>query len=59
MLKTFKYFKARLSERSTYMLLVASLGSVAGLPSPFNWVGFACLVFAAFTPDGAVNNAAK
>jgi hypothetical protein len=55
MLKVIKYLKSRLEERSTWMLLVASLGSVAGLPRPFNWLGFVGLVFAALTPDGTVS----
>lgn len=59
MLKVFKYLKRRLEERSTWTLLVASLGSVAGLPRPFNWLGFVGLVFAAFTPDGNVTKASE
>ena len=53
-MRLIEYLRARLCERSTYMLLVASVGSVAGLARPFNWLGFAALVFAALTPDGAV-----
>ena len=53
---TLAYFRDRFCERSTYMLLVASVGSVAGLPRPFNWLGFVALVFAALTPDGTVNS---
>ena len=46
------YLKARFTERSTYILLTASLGSVAGLALPFNWIGFIALIAAALTPDG-------
>ena len=56
MLKIFKYLKARFQERSTYMLLVASLGTVASLPRPFNWIGFTALAIAALTPDGPVKS---
>ena len=53
---TLAYFRDRFCERSTYLLLVASLGSVAGLAKPFNWIGFAALVFAALTPDGSIKS---
>jgi hypothetical protein len=49
------YIRERLDERSTYMLILASIGSVAGLSSPFNWIGFAVLIVAAFIPDGSVH----
>jgi hypothetical protein len=48
------YLRARLDERSTYMLIIGSIGAVAGLPKPFNWIGFVVLIIAAFTPDGPV-----
>jgi hypothetical protein len=48
------YLKARLNERSTWMLVIGSLGAVAALTSPFNWIGFVCLLAAALTPDGPV-----
>ena len=47
------YLRARLEERSTYMLFVASIGSVAGLPTPFNWMGCIALLVAALVPDNA------
>lgn len=50
-MKVFQYLKARFEERSTYMLIVASIGSVAGLPVPFNWMGFIALLIAALVPD--------
>jgi hypothetical protein len=34
------------------MFVVGSLASVAVLPKPFNWIGFALLMVAAFVPDG-------
>lgn len=48
-----EYIKERFTERSTYLLLIASLGSVAGLDAPFNWIGFVALLAAAMSPDGA------
>jgi hypothetical protein len=48
------YLKARLEERSTYMLVFASLGSAAALAHPFNWISFGLLLAAALTPDGTV-----
>jgi len=48
------YLKARLDERSTYMFFIASLGSVAGLAKPFNWMGCIALIVAAMLPDGTV-----
>jgi hypothetical protein len=51
---TVSYIRSRLNERSTYMFVFGSIASVAGLPSPFNWIGFIILAVAAFVPDGAV-----
>lgn len=51
---TLAYLRARLDERSTWMLVIGSLGAIAGLAFPFNWVGFACLIAAALTPDGTL-----
>ena len=49
---TLSYLRQRLNERSTYMFIVGSMASVAVLPRPFNWLGFALLMVAAFVPDG-------
>lgn len=48
----FQGLRARLNERSTYMFFVGSMGSVAVLPVPFNWIGCALLAVAALVPDG-------
>ena len=50
----FAYLKARLDERSTYMFVLGSIASVAGLSEPFNWIGFIILTVAALVPDGPV-----
>jgi hypothetical protein len=50
----FAYLKARLNERSTAAFILAGIGAVAALPSPFNWLGFAVLVGGALVPDGPV-----
>jgi hypothetical protein len=55
----FAYLKGRLDERSTYMLILASLGSVAALDKPFNWIGFGVLLVAALVPDGTLTGPVK
>jgi len=54
-----EYLKGRLDERSTYMLILASLGSVAALDKPFNWIGFGVLLIAALVPDGTLTGPLK
>jgi hypothetical protein len=49
---TLSYIRARLGERSTYMFVFGSIASAAGLPEPFNWIGFTILLVAALVPDG-------
>lgn len=46
--------KARLNERSTWMLWLGSLGAVSALASPYNVVGAVCLFAAGLVPDGPV-----
>lgn len=46
------YIMARLTERSTYMTWLGSIGSVAILPHPFNLIGCAVLFAAGFIPGG-------
>ena len=48
------YLRARLGERSTWMFWMGGIGSVAGLASPFNWIGAAALFGAGLVPDGPV-----
>lgn len=52
--KVIGFLRARLNERSTYAFILTGLGSVTGLPVPFNWIGFAVLVTAGLVPDGPV-----
>lgn len=54
MIAVIQYLRARLGERSTYMFVFGSMASAAGLPDPFNWIGFAILLVAAFVPDGPI-----
>ncbi|HWU03185.1 MAG TPA: hypothetical protein VN222_10635 [Novosphingobium sp.] len=54
MLPVLRGLRARLNERSTYLFITAGMGSVTVLPGPFNWIGFALLLVAAFVPDGPV-----
>jgi hypothetical protein len=51
---TLSYIRSRLNERSTYLFITGAMSSVAVLPTPFNWIGFVILAFAAFVPDGPV-----
>jgi hypothetical protein len=51
---TISYLRQRLNERSTYLFITGAMGSVAMLPTPFNWIGFVILTVAAFVPDGQV-----
>lgn len=53
-LNAFRAFRSRLNERSTYMFIIGSLGTVSTCPEPFNWIGGALLFVAAFVPDGPV-----
>lgn len=46
--------RARLNERSTYMFIIGSLGTVSAFPAPWNWIGGAMLAVAALVPDGPV-----
>lgn len=50
----FDHLRGRLNERSTYMFILGSLGTVSACPSPFNWIGGAVLLIAALVPDGPV-----
>ncbi len=50
----FDSLRARLNERSTYMFVLGSLGTVAAFPAPFNWIGGVILAVAALVPDGPV-----
>ena len=47
----FAFLGNRLHEKSTYMFWLASIGSVAGLAVPFNFVGFVVLIMAGLVPD--------
>lgn len=47
------FIKGRLNERSTYMFIISSLGTVSACPSPFNYIGGVLLFLAAFVPDNS------
>lgn len=51
LMKVLEFVKARLNERSTYMFVISSLGTVSACPSPFNYIGGVLLFLAAFVPD--------
>lgn len=52
MTAAFAYIKARLSERSTYLLIGAAITAAAALPWPWSLVSAIVGTIAAFTPDG-------
>ena len=53
-MKTFRYLKARLSERSTWMLIAAGVTGAAALVWPWSAIFCAVSVIAALIPDGSV-----
>lgn len=48
------YVRARLNERSTWMLISAGVGGAAALASPWSYVAALIGVVAALVPDGPV-----
>ena len=51
------YIKARLNERSTFMLIVAAISTAGMLPMPWSLVSAILGTIAAFIPDGPVKGA--
>jgi hypothetical protein len=51
---TVSYLRQRLNERSTWMLIAASVGAAAALKWPWSAISFAVGVIGALTPDGSV-----
>lgn len=54
MLATIRYIRARLGERSTWLLIGAGVAGAAALMSPWSYVAAAIGVIAALVPDGSV-----
>lgn len=50
----FAYIKARINERSTWLLIGGSVAAASALPAPWSYVSMGVGVIAAFTPDGGV-----
>ena len=48
------YIKARLGERSTWLLIGAGVGGAAALATPWSYVAAVIGVIAAMVPDGSV-----
>jgi hypothetical protein len=48
------YIRARLQERSTWLLISAGVVTAAALASPWSYVAAVVGVIAALVPDGAV-----
>jgi hypothetical protein len=49
------YLKARLAERSTWMMIGASIAAASALPKPWNAISFIVGIIGALTPDGPVS----
>lgn len=47
-----QYLKARLSERSTYMLIGAGIAAASALPWPWSVASVVVATIAALVPDG-------
>ena len=56
LLALWAYIRARLDERSTWMMIGAGIGTAAMLPWPWSLVSSIVGVIAAFVPDGSVKN---
>jgi hypothetical protein len=54
-LETLRYIKARMDERSTWMLFVAGISGASALPYPWNLGFLVVSVIAAFVPDGKMS----
>lgn len=50
------FIKARLSERSTWMLIGAGVTAASALPAPWSYVSVAVGVIAALVPDGSIHS---
>jgi hypothetical protein len=57
--RVISYIRARLEERSTWLLIGASVTAAAALGWPWNLISFVVGVIGALTPDGSVNNASS
>lgn len=51
---TVSYLRARLDERSTWLLIGAAVTAAAALSWPWNAISFAVGVIGALVPDGVV-----
>ena len=51
---TVSYLRARLEERSTWLLIGAAIAAAAALPWPWSAISCAVGVIGALTPDGSV-----
>jgi len=53
-LKMLKFIKARLSERSTWLLIGTSVAAASALIAPWSYVSMAVGAVAAMIPDGDI-----
>jgi hypothetical protein len=54
MISTIRYIRARLNERSTWLLIGTGIAGAAALTAPWSYVAAAIGVIAALVPDGGV-----
>jgi hypothetical protein len=50
-----QFLKARLNERSTWLLIGTGIAAASALPAPWSYVSAAVGVIAALVPDGSVS----
>jgi hypothetical protein len=50
-----QFLKARLSERSTWLLIGTSATAASALPAPWSYVSIVVGVIAALVPDGSID----
>jgi len=48
------FIKARLSERSTWLLIGTGVAAASALPAPWSYVSVGVAVIAALVPDGPI-----
>ncbi len=54
MMRAIRYIRARLNERSTWLLIGTGIAGAAALASPWSYVAAVVGVIAALVPDGSV-----
>ena len=58
-MKALTYLKARLDERSTWIMFGAGVTAASALPSPWSYISMGVAVVAALVPDGRMSKEAS